>query len=108
MKNVTKIQYIQTPFGGHRVLSFNIKGQNEKGKGYYKMNTSILKDAKYREMVEETIKELEDLSIEDDIENWETFLLTIQSKSKSYSQDKNKINNLPKNCSEAHMQCQRT
>ena len=91
MKNMTNIQYIQTPFGGHRILSFTKKSQNEKGKGYFKMNTSILKDAKYREIVEETIEELEELQIEDEIEKWETFLLTIKSKSISYSQIKNRI-----------------
>ena len=55
------------------------------------MNTSILNDAAYREMVYETIQELESLGIQDEIENWETFLLTIKSKSISYSQIKNKI-----------------
>ena len=61
MKNITNIQYIQTSFGGHRILSFTKKNQNEKGKGYYKMNTSILKVSKYREMVEQTLKDLEEL-----------------------------------------------
>ena len=56
MKNITNIQYIQTPFGGHRILSFIKKSQNEKRKGYYKMNTSILKDARYKEIVKETIQ----------------------------------------------------
>ena len=91
MKNITNIQYIQTPFGGHRILSFVKKSENKKGKGYYKMNTSILKDERYREMVEETIEELEELQIEDEIRKWGTFLQTIKSKSISYSQIKNKI-----------------
>ena len=55
------------------------------------MNTSILKDAKYREMVKETKRELDDLHLEDKIRKWETFLLTIKSKSMVYSQAKNKI-----------------
>ena len=55
------------------------------------MNTSILKDERYREMVEETIEESEELQIEDEIRKWGTFLQTIKSKSKSYSQIKNKI-----------------
>ena len=97
VKNITNIKYIQTPFGGHRILSFIKKGQNEKGKGYYKMNTSILKDTKYREIVEETINELEELCIENEIEKWEIFLLTIKSKSISYSQTKNRIKTRMKN-----------
>ena len=55
------------------------------------MNTSILNDARYRETVEETIEELEELNIDDEIEKWETFILTIKSKSTAYSQIKNKI-----------------
>ena len=93
MKNITNIQYIQTPFGGHRILSFIKKSENKKGKGYYKMNTSILKDPKYKEMVKETVKELEDLQIVDKIRRWQTFLQTIKSKSIHYSQIKNKVKN---------------
>ena len=91
MKNITNITYTQTPYSDHRILSFTKKSQNEKGKGYYKMNTSILKDKKYRNIVEETLAELEELELESEIENWETFLLTIKSKSISYSQIKNKV-----------------
>ena len=91
MKNVTDMRYIQTSFKGHRILAFNTKGQQEHGKGYYKMNASILKDERYKDMVEETIKELEDLQIDHDIEKWDTFILTIKFKSISYSQNKNRI-----------------
>ena len=57
MKNVTSIKYTQTPFGGHRVLTFDIKSQNEQGKGYYKMNVSMVQDPRYRKMVDETLAE---------------------------------------------------
>ena len=50
MKNFVNIRYTNTSFGGHRILTFTKKGQNERGRGYYKMNTSILNDAKYREI----------------------------------------------------------
>ena len=43
------------------------------------------------EMVDETINELEQLNIDCEIEKWEIFLLTIRSKSISYSQSKNRI-----------------
>ena len=61
------------------------------------MNTSILKDAKYKSIVDDTIKELEDLEWNDEIEKWETFLLTIKSKSIYYSRVKNKIRKSLKN-----------
>ena len=88
MINITNIQYIPTPFRGHRVLSFAEKHETEKGKGYYKMNTSILKDAKYKEIVDETIQEVEKLQIKDEIRKWCTFIQSIRSKSVSYSQEK--------------------
>ena len=87
MVNITNIQYIPTPFRGHRVLSFAKKHETEKGKGYYKMNTSILKDAKYKEIVDETIQEIEKLQIKDEIRKWCTFIQSIRSKSVSYSQE---------------------
>ena len=46
--NMTQMNYSQTPFGGHRILKFVKKGTTEHGKGYYKMNTSILKEPKHR------------------------------------------------------------
>ena len=91
MQNIKNIRYTQTPFGGHRVLCFTKKRQNDKGKGYYKMNTSILKDARYREIVEETINDVNGLNLDNDIERWETFLATIKAESISYSQTKNKV-----------------
>ena len=53
------------------------------------MNTSILKDSRYAEKVEETIQELQDLNLDNEIENWETLILTIRSKSIYYSKIKN-------------------
>ena len=91
MKNITNIQYIPTPFGGHRILRFIKKGQNTNGPGYYKLNTSILTDLKYKQIVEQTINELEEQGFENEIEKWETFILTIKSKSMTYSQKKNKV-----------------
>ena len=89
-RNITNIKYLQTPFNGHRVLSFVKKDLEEKGKGYYKLNTSILKDRAYKNIVEKTMEELDAMQIVDKIQQWETFLLTIKSKSLSYSQMKSK------------------
>ena len=97
MENIKNIQYIHTPFGGHRILSFVKKSQNEHGKGYYKMNTSILQDEMYKNIVKETIEEVQELQIQNEIEKWEIFLLTIKSKSITYSQTKNKTKRTLKN-----------
>ena len=52
MISIGKITYIQTPFGGHRVLTFVKKSPNDHGKPYYKMNTSILSNKEHREIIE--------------------------------------------------------
>ena len=39
-----------------------------------KMNTSILKDKKYQEVVKETIQQIQKLQIKDDIRKWGTLL----------------------------------
>ena len=95
--NCTNIQYVQTPFGGHKVLSFFKNSSNDRGKGYYKMNTSILLDSKFQDIVLETLREVESLETDDDIHNWVTFTTAIKSKAIIYSQHKNSIkNNLKK------------
>ena len=90
-KNIVNMKYTRTPFGGHKILSFTKKRQNEKGRGYYKMNTSILKDLKYRKLVEETIQEMGGAQTRNEIEFWDIFLQTIKAKTITYSQIKNKI-----------------
>ena len=90
MINITNMKYIQTPFGGHRIFSFKKSHSTPKGKGYYKMNTSILKDNQYKEMVKETLENLHSLQIDDPIHAWSTFLLIIKSKSATYSKIKNR------------------
>ena len=91
MKNITNIKYTPTPFHGHRVLTFQVKDANEHGKGYYKMNTSILSDKRYEKIVEETMEDIYELNIDDKIAKMEVFLLTIKAKSLSYSQTRNKV-----------------
>ena len=97
MKNVTNMKYTPTPFHGHRVLTFQVKDANEHGKGYYKMNTSILRDKRYEEIVNETIEDIYEQNIDDDITKMEVFLLTIKAKSQLYSQTRNKVKRNLKN-----------
>ena len=65
--NITNFEYTRTPFQGHKILTFQIKSPNEKGRGYYKMNTSVLSDPMYRGIVEETLVEIEQQQITDEI-----------------------------------------
>ena len=76
--NVTNIQYIRTPFTGHKILTFTLDNGTEKGKGYFKMNTSILLDPKFKEIVQETTTHVRRLRKEDDRETWEIFCMSVK------------------------------
>ena len=69
MTDITNIQYISTSFHGHKILSFRIRDDNEWGKGYYKLNTSLFEDAEYDVLVDETVREVESLN-RTPIEKW--------------------------------------
>ena len=54
--NICHHKYSLTPFNNaHKVLSFAFKDQQEQGSSYWKLNSSILNDKAYIEMVRETI-----------------------------------------------------
>ena len=90
LPNMSKMNYIQTPFTGHRVFTFTKRGLIEHGKGYYKMNTTILNDTKYREMIQDLAENIRNLESSDSIHKWQTFLLLVKSRSITYSKIKNK------------------
>ena len=87
MNNITNIQYISTGFHGHKLLSFSKLPGIEIGKGYYKMNTSMLTDPKYHDIVKNAVDEANALQASG-IYKWLTFLSTIKADSIVYSQNK--------------------
>ena len=89
MSNITKMKYIQTPFHGHRILAFTIKNDNEWGKSYYKLNTSLFEDNEYDKLVDETIREIGTLHNRSYKDKWEIFLMTMKCKSVRYSTQRN-------------------
>ena len=89
--NITDMRYLQTPFGGHRILQFTKKGLVEHGKGYYKMNTSILKEPKHRELIENLSEEIKSQPSTDPIHKWQTFTMLAKSRSIAYSKFRNDI-----------------
>ena len=89
MRNITNMRYIQTPFHGHRVLAFKIKNDSEWGKSYYKLNTSLFEDEEYDKIVDETIEEIGTLGNRTQREKWEIFMMTMKTKSITYSTKRN-------------------
>ena len=85
---INKIQYINSGFHGHKILSFS-RGLPcvELGRGYYKLNTSILADPRYQDLVQGAVREASSLNAPG-IDRWLTFLSIIRSDSMAYSRDK--------------------
>ena len=91
------MKYIHTPFVGHKVFAFGVKKNTEWGKGYFKLNTSLLQDEEYDKLVDETIAELAAFNNRNPSEKWELFLLTMKTKSIHYSTVKNRAKRRLKN-----------
>ena len=58
-------KHIPTSFiRAHRIVTFTLKPEGERGPGYWKMNTGILTDRPYAVIVENTVNDVLDLNIE--------------------------------------------
>ena len=87
--NVIFYKHIPTPFiKAHRIVSFTIKEQNERGSGYWKMNTSVISDRPYSIMVENTVSDVLALNIDDPIERWLVFVETVRIETRVYCSKK--------------------
>ena len=91
MAHMTQMNYVQTSFGGHRILKFLKRGATEHGKGYYKMNTSILKEPQYQELIECLVVDVNNMNSADPILKWQTFTTLVKSRSITYSKQRNSI-----------------
>ena len=68
----------------HRIISFSIIEDTERGPGFWKLNTSVLPDRAYYLIVESTINDVLALHIPDAIERWLVFIETIRLESQIY------------------------
>ena len=72
----------------HKVVSFTLKEGVERGRGYWKMNTSILTDRAYQLIIEKTKQDVLNLHIQDPIEKWLVFIETVRIETQAYSKRK--------------------
>ena len=64
--NISNHKYSLTPFNNaHKILSFTLTDQQERGRGYWKLNSSVLNDNAYVAMVRQTIVNVDKLNILD-------------------------------------------
>ncbi len=87
--DICKYQHTPTPFlKTHRIVSFRICQNGQRGPGYWKMNTSIISDTAYSKIVEKTVIDVVGLQVDDPIEKWLIFIETIRIETRAYSTKK--------------------
>ena len=90
--DVLSYKHIPTPFcKAHRMVTFTLKEENERGPGFWKMNTSILKDRAYKILVESIVSDVISLGIDDPIERWLVFTETVAIDTRAYCARKRAI-----------------
>ena len=75
----------------HKIVTFTLKDECERGPGFWKMNSSILKDRAYETLVENTANDVLSLGLHDPIERWLVFMDSISIETKLYSAKKKGI-----------------
>ena len=88
----------------HRLVSFSLEDNVNRGPGFWKLNTSVLSDRAYLLMVESTLKDVLDLNINDAIERWLIFIETIRLESQVYCQRKRYFERELKNLCEVNIE----
>ena len=92
--NISEHKYTLTPFNlAHKILSLTITDQQERGRGYWKLNSSVLNDKVYIAMVRQTSANVGKLPIRDPQKWWDTFLTSVRSKTVAYTKRKHSIEN---------------
>ena len=90
--DVLSYKHIHTPFcKAHKIVTFTLKEENERGPGFWKMNTSILKDRAYKTLVESIVSDVISLGIDDPIERWLVFTETVAIDTRAYCARKKAI-----------------
>ena len=75
----------------HKLLTFSLDHPEDRGPGYWKLNTSVLKDQPYLKLITDAINEMKSTEFENPSVWWEVLLIHIRSISYDYTVQKNKI-----------------
>lgn len=78
-------KHIHTTFSkAHKIVTFSLNEHCERGQGYWKMNTSILKDRAHQTLIENIVNDVMALGIDDPIERWLVFKGTVAIDTRAY------------------------
>ena len=97
-KTIANMRYTNTPFNSaHKIMSFELQHQSDIGPGYWKLNSSILKDELYRTQVEELHRDIQELHITNPLDRWDLFLMAVRGVTKKYTREKSRVKKELKN-----------
>ena len=89
LNSVKNIKYTYYPQANtHKLMTLSFASPEEKGPGYWKFNTTLLKDPPYIKLITDAIERSKSLTEEDPTSWWELLLLNIRSQTFTYSQQK--------------------
>ena len=93
LPHVRKFQYVHTPFLDHNLQHLTYATTILQGPGTWKMNTSILTDHLYYDLLNDLLHQMEVTHFPDKLMWWDVFLMTVKTLTIQYSTRKNSIRN---------------
>ena len=92
--NITKVcnfKYIRTPFNtAHKILTFDLKSDQDYGPGTWKLNSSVLKDQVFITRIEQAYEGIQGLQIDDPRRRFELFDIVRRGEAIRYTKEKAK------------------
>ena len=104
VNTISDIKYVKTPFNmAHKVMIFSIHNKIDIGPGYYKMNSSVVKDPLYRNEIEKIYHEMNTLHLDNPIDWWDLFAMVVRTTTITYCREKSRIRKALKRSVQAQM-----
>ena len=89
---VLSYKHVPTSFcKAHKLITFGLKEECERGPGFYKMNTSVFQDRAHELMVENAVNDVVSLAIDDPIERWLILKETVAIDTRAYCAKKRSV-----------------
>ena len=93
VKHVLKFQYVHTPFLDHNLQHLTYATTVLQGPGTWKMNTSVLTDPLYHDLINDLLQHMEATYFPDVLMWWDVFLMTVKTLTIQYCTRKHRIRN---------------
>ena len=91
LKYVQKFQYVHTPFLDHKLQHLTYATTVLQGPGTWKMNTSVLTDTLYHDLISDLLQQMDVTHFPDKLMWWDVFLMTVKTLTIQYCTRKHRI-----------------